>query len=232
MYQSDLETGEIFLYDAIGSSFWGMIDAATVLPDLARMAGRKVTLRISSPGGSVDEGRAIFNALKRHQGGVDVVVDSSAYSIASYIAMAGDRVVMAKNAMMMVHNPWTMAMGSAAELRKTADVLDKYRDSILDAYMDRTKKDRKKIMAILDAETWYTANEAVSAGFATEVGDIIVDAPSFAKAMYGGKPEGEKLNQPAAGSRTPWPVMNERLRQNGKVKAQRGKLTTKGEQHT
>jgi ATP-dependent Clp protease protease subunit len=212
MYQSDLETGEIFLYDAIGSSFWGMIDAATVLPDLAKMSGRKVTLRISSPGGSVDEGRAIFNALKRHQGGVDVVVDSSAYSIASYIAMAGDRVVMAKNAMMMVHNPWTMAMGSAAELRKTADVLDKYRDSILDAYMDRTKKDRKKIMAILDAETWYTSQEAVAAGFATEVGDIVVDAPKFAKAMYGSKPEGEKTNEPTAGSRTPATIASREIR--------------------
>jgi ATP-dependent protease ClpP protease subunit len=212
MYQADYETGEIFLYDAIGSSFWGMIDAATVLPDLAKMAGRKVTLRISSPGGSVDEGRAIFNALKRHQGGVNVVVDSSAYSIASYIAMAGERVVMAKNAMMMVHNPWTMAMGSAAELRKTADVLDKYRDSILDAYTERTGKDRKKIVAILDAETWYTAQEAVAAGFATEVGDIIVDAPSFAKAMYGSKPDGEKTNEPHAGSRTPATIVSREIR--------------------
>jgi len=164
MYQADHETGEIFLYDAIGSSFWGMIDASTVLPDLAKMSGRRVTLRISSPGGSVDEGRAIFNALKRHQGGVDVVVDSSAYSIASYIAMAGDRVVMAKNAMMMVHNPWTMAMGSAEELRKTADVLDKYRDSILDAYTERTKKTRNAVKEILDAETWYTASVWQQAG--------------------------------------------------------------------
>jgi len=212
MYQADQETGEIFLYDAIGSSLWGMIDAATVLPDLAKMAGRRVTLRISSPGGSVDEGRTIYNALKRHQGGVDVVVDSSAYSIASYIAMAGERVVMAKNAMMMLHNPWTMAMGSAEELRKTADVLDKYRDSILAAYSDRSGVDRKKIGAILDAETWYTAEEAVSAGFATGVGDIIADAPSFAKAMYGGKPEGEKRNEPFAGSRTPATIAAREIR--------------------
>jgi ATP-dependent Clp protease protease subunit len=212
MYQADHETGEIFLYDAIGSSFWGMIDASTVLPDLAKMSGRRVTLRISSPGGSVDEGRAIFNALKRHQGGVDVVVDSSAYSIASYIAMAGDRVVMAKNAMMMVHNPWTMAMGSAEELRKTADVLDKYRDSILDAYTERTKKTRNAVKEILDAETWYTASEAVAAGFATEVGDIVVDAPAFAKAMYGSKPEGEKPNEPTAGSRTPATIASREIR--------------------
>ena len=213
MYQADHETGEIFLYDGIGSAFWGMIDAGTVLPDLAKMAGRLVTLRISSPGGSVDEGRAIYNALKRHQGGVNVVIDSSAYSIASYIAMAGDRVVMAKNAMMMVHNPWTVAMGSADELRKTADVLDKYRDSILDAYTSKTGKDRKKVKALLDAETWYTAQEAVDAGFATEVGDIIAgDAPKFAKAMYSGKTSEPPSETPQAGSRTPWQIESREIR--------------------
>ena len=125
MYSADYETGEIFLYDAIGDPWWGMIGAENVIGDLAKMGGKRVTMRIASPGGSVDEGRLIYNAMKRYQGGVDVVVDSSAYSIASYIAMAGDRVVMAKNAMMMIHNPWTMAFGDAAELRKTADVLDK-----------------------------------------------------------------------------------------------------------
>jgi ATP-dependent Clp protease protease subunit len=213
MYQADHETGEIFLYDGIGDAYWGMIDAATVMADLSKLSGRRVTLRISSPGGSVDEGRLIYNALKRHQGGVDVVVDSSAYSIASYIAMAGDRVVMAKNAMMMIHNPWTMAFGDANELRKMADVLDKYRDSIVDAYTDKSEKDKKAVMAILDAETWYTAQEAVDAGFATEVGDIVAgQAPTFAKAMYTGKPKGEQQEHPAAGSRTPWQVAPRAIR--------------------
>jgi ATP-dependent Clp protease protease subunit len=213
MYQADHETGEIFLYDGIGDSWWGMIDAATVIADLNQMPAKRITLRISSPGGSVDEGRLIYNALKRHKGGVDVVVDSSAYSIASYIAMAGDRVVMAKNAMMMLHNPWTMAFGDAAELRKMADVLDKYRDSIVDAYTDKSKKDKKAVMAILNAETWYTSQEAVDAGFATEVGDIIAgDAPKFAKAMYTGKQKGEQQEQRAAGSRTPWQVAPRAIR--------------------
>jgi len=203
MYQADHETGEIFLYDGIGDAYWGMIDAATVITDLNKLSGKRVTLRISSPGGSVDEGRLIYNALKRHQGGVDVVVDSSAYSIASYIAMAGERVVMAKNAMMMIHNPWTMAFGDANELRKMADVLDKYRDSIVDAYTDKSEKDKKAVMAILDAETWYTAQEAVDAGFATEVGDIVAgQAPTFAKAMYTGMREGRRQERPDAGSRT------------------------------
>jgi ATP-dependent Clp protease protease subunit len=213
MYQADHETGEIFLYDGIGDSWWGMIDAATVIADLNQMPTKRITLRISSPGGSVDEGRLIYNALKRHKGGVDVVVDSSAYSIASYIAMAGDRVVMAKNAMMMLHNPWTMAFGDAAELRKMADVLDKYRDSIIDAYTDKSEKDKKAVTAILDVETWYTAQEAVDAGFATEVGDIIAgDAPAFAKAMYTGKPKGECRQEPSAGSRTPWNVAPRAIR--------------------
>ena len=215
MYSADYETGEIFLYDAIGDPWWGMIGAENVIGDLAKMGGKRVTMRIASPGGSVDEGRLIYNAMKRYQGGVDVVVDSSAYSIASYIAMAGERVVMAKNAMMMIHNPWTMAFGDAAELRKTADVLDKYRDSIVDAYTDKSDKDRKKMLAILDAETWYTAQEAVDEGFATEVGDILPgDAPTFAKAMYNGKPKGEPKNQePKAGSRTPWAIAARQVRQ-------------------
>jgi len=215
MYSADYETGEIFLYDAIGDPWWGMIGAENVIGDLAKMAGKRVTMRIASPGGSVDEGRLIYNALKRYQGGVDVVVDSSAYSIASYIAMAGERVVMAKNAMLMIHNPWTIAMGDAAELRKTADVLDKYRDSIVDAYTDKSDKDRKKMLAILDAETWYTAQEAVDEGFATEIGDILPgDAPTFAKAMYDGKPKGEpKSQEPKAGSRTPWTIAARQVRQ-------------------
>ena len=171
-------------------------------------------MRISSPGGSVDEGRLIYNALKRYKGGVDVVVDSSAYSIASYIAMAGERVVMAKNAMMMIHNPWTMAFGNAEELRKTADVLDKYRDSIVDAYTDKSEKDREQMVAILDAETWYTAQEAVDEGFASEIGDILPgDAPTFAKAMYTGKPKDEPKNeQPKAGTRTHWEIDSRKVR--------------------
>lgn len=213
MYSADYETGEIFLYDAIGDPWWGMIGAENVIGDLAKMGGKRVTMRIASPGGSVDEGRLIYNAMKRYQGGVDVVVDSSAYSIASYIAMAGDRVVMAKNAMMMIHNPWTMAFGDAAELRKTADVLDKYRDSIVDAYTDKSDKDRKAMIAILDAETWYTAQEAVDDGFATEVGDILqTTAPTFAKAMYNGKPVEPKRDEPAAGSRTPWTIAAQDVR--------------------
>jgi ATP-dependent protease ClpP protease subunit len=220
MYSADYETGEIFLYDAIGSPYWGMIGAENVIGDLAKMAGKRVTMRIASPGGSVDEGRLIYNALKRYQGGVDVVVDSSAYSIASYIAMAGDRVVMAKNAMMMIHSPLTLAMGNAAQLREIANILDKYADSVIAAYAEKSGKTDKEISKIMDGNgkedgTWYTAQEAVDNGFATEIGDILPgDAPTFAKAMYTGKPKDEpKRQEPTAGSRTPWTIAARQVRQ-------------------
>jgi ATP-dependent Clp protease protease subunit len=91
--------------------------------------------------------------------------------------------------------------------------LDKYRDSIVDAYTDKTGKDKKKMMAILDAETWYTAQEAVDAGFATEVGDILPgDAPTFAKAMYDGKTADAKQEEPKAGTRTPWIIAAREVR--------------------
>ena len=218
MYSADYETGEIFLYDAIGDPWWGMIGAENVINDLAKMGGKRVTMRIASPGGSVDEGRAIYNAAKRYPGGVDVVVDSSAYSIASYIAMAGERVVMAKNAMMMIHSPLTLAMGNAAQLREIANILDKYADSVIAAYAEKSGKTDKEISKIMDGNgkedgTWYTAQEAVDNGFATEIGDILPgDAPTFAKAMYG-KPKDEPKNQePSAGSRTPWTVAAREVR--------------------
>jgi ATP-dependent protease ClpP protease subunit len=218
MYSADYETGEIFLYDAIGDPWWGMIGAENVIGDLAKMAGKRVTMRIASPGGSVDEGRLIYNALKRYQGGVDVVVDSSAYSIASYIAMAGDRVVMAKNAMMMIHAPLTLAMGNAAQLRETANILDKYADSVIAAYVEKSGKTEKEISKIMEGNgkedgTWYTAQEAVDANFATEIGDILPgDAPMFAKAMFSQKDK-PKQQEPIAGSRTPWTIAARQVRQ-------------------
>lgn len=186
MYEFDNATGELFLYDAIGESVWGMIDAATVIRDLKALGNRRATIRLNSPGGSVDEGRAIYNAIKRHPGGADTIVDSAAYSIAGYIAMAGERRLIAKNGMLMIHDPWTLAWGNASALRKTADVLDKYGESVLDAYADASKKDKDYIRKAMAAETWYTAEEALAEGFATEIGDQVLEDDQMhpmAKAM-------------------------------------------------
>jgi len=92
MFAVDTKTNEIFLYDDIGPAWLGMIDATSVIAGLKQMEGKRVLLRINSPGGSVDEGAAIYNAIKRHPGGVDVAIDGLAASIAGYIAMAGEKV--------------------------------------------------------------------------------------------------------------------------------------------
>src|SRR5690606_16003933 len=118
----------------------------TVIDALAEFTGERVTVRINSPGGSVFEGNAIYNAMLRHPGGCDVEIDALAASAASYVAMAGKRIGIAANAMVMIHNAWTISMGNAAEMRRTADLLDQIDGTIADLYAARTKSTREQIV--------------------------------------------------------------------------------------
>jgi ATP-dependent Clp endopeptidase proteolytic subunit ClpP len=165
---SDAQEVELAIYDEIG--FFG-VTAKDFAQDLKEHSGRHVHLRINSVGGSVIEGNAIFNALKRHKGGLTVHVDGLAASMASVIAMTGERTLMAENAMMMIHNPWSMAMGDADQLRKEADTLDKIKKVMVGAYRRKSGKDSEEIAAIMDDETWLTAAEAKEAGFVDEIED-------------------------------------------------------------
>ena len=169
MFSYDVDASEIFVYDEIGPSWWGLIDAQSVMTALAEMKGRHVTVRLNTPGGSVDEGVAIYNALKSHKGGVTTMVDSLAASMGSYIAQAGDRRIVASNAMLMIHDPWTIGIGNSAELRKTADVLDKYRDRLVPDYANRSGKTVEEVQSLMAAETWYAGEEIIDAGFADEL---------------------------------------------------------------
>ncbi len=161
------------------------ITAAQFAQDLANAGSvTELTVKINSPGGSVSDGVAIFNAIKSHPARVTVEIDGWALSIGSFIAMAGDHIRMASNGMMMIHNPWTTAAGNAADLRKMADVLDKTRDTLLAAY-GRSKKSESELIALLDAETWFDGAEALAAGFIDEV--VTNDAPinaSFDKTKF------------------------------------------------
>ena len=158
---------DILIYSEIGESFWTeTVDAKSFVTDLQELDVATIAVRINSPGGSVFDGVAIYNALKRHPAAVTTHVDGVAASIASIVALAGDRVVMAKNATMMIHNPWSMAMGDAAELRKTADLLDKLRGTLLSTYADKSGQPDDVIAEAMDAETWYDADEAVAFGLA------------------------------------------------------------------
>ena len=132
-----------------------------------------INLHINSPGGSVFEGIAIYNMLKSNPAQINVYVDALAASIASVIAMSGDNIFMPSNSMLMIHNPWTMAMGNANDLRKQADDLDRIGELSVTTYLDKAggKLDADTLHQLMDDETWLTAQEAVNYGLATEVID-------------------------------------------------------------
>lgn len=162
-----MANNEILLYNDIG----GFGSSAAEFIDQVKSAGpNRIDLRINSAGGSVFDGYAIFNALKRHVPGVNVYIDGLAASIASYIAMAGTRVSMAKNAMLMIHRPSGGMMGGTSdEMRRQADVLDEIQSSISDAYAARTGIPAEEISKMLDEETWLDANQALAFGFIDEI---------------------------------------------------------------
>jgi ATP-dependent Clp endopeptidase proteolytic subunit ClpP len=170
---------EISIYDEIG---FGGVTAKDFLAEVKRYKGQHIHLRINSVGGSVIEGAAIYNSLRRHKGGLTVHVDGLAASMASVIAMAGEEVYIADNAMLMVHNPWSMTMGDADDLRKEADVLDKLKATLVNAYVRKTGMETEDIAAMMDEETWLNATQSVAMGFADEIEDGIEAAASVTPA--------------------------------------------------
>lgn len=202
MFDFDKSTGEIFLYDEIGPSFWGMIDGGAMRMALNELGSETpVTLRINSPGGSVDQAIAIYNMLRRHPAGVNVAVDSLAASAASYIAIAGDSVTIAENGMFMLHAPLMMAIGNAKELRESANMLDKYQECIEGAYQARMGLDEQGIKDLLGGETWYTAKEAVEAGLADSIEGQAQMTVKIAEGRFQNTPTAY-LEKPQPGART------------------------------
>jgi ATP-dependent protease ClpP protease subunit len=167
---------EITLFDEIG---FGGTSAKAFISDLKKLSDQRVHLRINSVGGSVVEGTAIYNALRRHKGGLTVHVEALAASMASVVAMAGDEVAIADNALLMIHNPWSMSMGDADDLRKEADVLDKLKSTLVNAYKRKTGMDADEISDMMNEETWLGAEEAVALGFADYIEDGMEAAASI-----------------------------------------------------
>lgn len=183
------DTAEVLLYGDIGPSPWGEgIDAKQFAEDLAALKVDSIVARINSAGGDVFHGAAIHNALKRHKAEVHVVIDGLAASAASGIAMAGDTIEMAANALLMIHNPWTIALGDAGELREVADTLDKVKDTSVTTYHDRTGIDREKLSQWMDDETWFTAEEAETEGFIDRISDRPAVAASVAPERFTNTP--------------------------------------------
>lgn len=149
---------------------YSVIDAATAEVVKRSLTGNTpVTIHINSPGGNVTDALAIYSSLRKHSGHVTAIVDGLCASAATIIMLAADEVVMAEHSLLMVHNPWTVAAGDADDMRKTASALDKAAAEMVALYADRTGLDSAAVIAIMAAETWYNAYEAVDAGFAHSV---------------------------------------------------------------
>ena len=182
----DEKTGELTLYGEISNeTWWGdEVTPKEFKADLDKLGGiDTLNIYINSPGGDVFAGQAIHSMLKRHKAHKNVYIDGLAASIASVIAMAGDTIFMPKNAMMMIHNPWTIGMGNSTEFRKLAEDLDKIRESLIAAYEGHSALTRDEIISIMDAETWLTASECEEYGFCDVVQEEKQMAASIDKAL-------------------------------------------------
>lgn len=180
---TDKKKADLYLYDIIGDS-WDGTTARQFAQDLAALGSiDELNIFMNSPGGVVIDGLAIYNTLVRHKATKNVFVDGLAGSIASLVALAGDKIVTAKNASWMIHNPYMFVSGDAAELRHWAQRLDSLRDTILGAYVDRSggKATEKQFGAWMDEEKWFTAAEALDAGLTDEVSEKEIAIAAFAK---------------------------------------------------
>ncbi|MFF7947014.1 head maturation protease, ClpP-related [Streptomyces griseorubiginosus] len=163
---ADSDEAEVMLYDEIGGWFGSTADE--LIAELRGITAPRMRVRINSPGGSVFEGIAIANALRAHPANVTVQVDALAASIASVIAMSGDRIEMAPNSMMMIHDASGLCMGNATDMEEMAELLDLISDNIADAYAARAGGTRDEWRARMRAETWYLPEDAVENGLADE----------------------------------------------------------------
>ena len=168
---------EVLIYDEIGA--YGVTAKGFLAEFGALPADAAIDLRLNSPGGSVFDAVAIYNALKRHAGEITVWIDGIAASAASYIAMAGDRVVMPENAFLMIHDPSGLVMGTAEDMRATADALDKVKGSLIQGYAAKSGATDEEIAALMAAETWLDAKDALDLGLIDRMAEPVKLAASF-----------------------------------------------------
>lgn len=170
------KSADISIYDEIGA--WG-VTAKQFIGEIRALDVATLRLAINSPGGSVFDALAMYNALRQHPAQVEVTVMGVAASAASLVAMSGDRIVMPENTFMMIHNPLNFAFGNASDLREMADVLDKIGASLVATYAARTGQPEDMVRELLDAETWLNAEDAVALGFADEMQPALKVAAAF-----------------------------------------------------
>lgn len=160
----------LFLNGMISDETWyGDEVTPQLFKDELNAGNGNITVWINSPGGDVFAAAQIYNMLRDYKGSVTVKIDGIAASAASVIAMAGDTVCVSPVAMMMIHNPATMAMGEAKDMQKAIVMLNEVKESILNAYESKTGLTRARLSHMMDDETWFNAKKAVELGFADKI---------------------------------------------------------------
>jgi len=175
---------ELELYGTIAEESWFDDDITPAMFKEELFAGSgPITVWINSPGGDCIAASQIYTMLMDYKGDVTVKIDGVAASAASVIAMAGTTVLMAPTALMMIHNPATIAMGDHEDMQKAIEMLDEVKESIINAYEIKTSLSRAKLSHLMDAETWMNANKAVELGFADGVLEdekTVTEIPAYA----------------------------------------------------
>ena len=169
--EDELEaTRTLFLNGEISDETWyGDEVTPQLFKDELNADSGDITVWINSPGGDVFAAAQIYNMLRDYKGHVTVKIDGLAASAASVIAVAGDTVLVSPVAMMMIHNPATLAMGNTKDMEAAIAMLNEVKESILNAYVDKTGLSRNKLSKMMDDQTWFNAKKAVELGFADKV---------------------------------------------------------------
>lgn len=170
-FETNPTAGTITMRGGIGD-FENHISADDFLSALSEHAGEDVTILLDSEGGSVTDGLSIYNAIMQYSGNVTVHIDAICASIATVIACAADKVVMNSNAKFMIHRAWTVAMGNSVEFRSMAEILELMDADIASAYADKTDLPDDELLAMMEAETWMSAEKALELGFVDEINEI------------------------------------------------------------
>ena len=199
--RQDSREATVYLYDVIVANddeadWFGGISAESFVKQLAALDADTIHLRINSPGGSVFGGRAMETALRNHKARVIAHIDGVAASAASFVAMAADEIRMAQGTFFMIHKAWSMAWGNADELLKTAALLEKIDDTIVQTYHARSGLPQDELAAMMAAETWLEASEAVEKGFANQISDEPKAGNCWNLAAYG-RPSAEPASASA-----------------------------------
>lgn len=174
LVRNSIDEATVYIYDLI-DPYWG-VSASGFIEQLDSVADAKTLhVRFNSPGGDVFQAKAIAEAIKRFSGKTIGHIDSIAASAATSIAIACDEVEISQDAFFMIHNASGAVWGDKTAMRETADLLEKVEGSIVAGYVNKTGKDAADIAAWMDAETWFSADEAVANGFCDRLADTAID---------------------------------------------------------